>query len=150
MVELDRCYGVKGADIIFTPTQSWGPDALFRDLRDISRCMDAQMFHVQATHSGTEVMHRSLIVEPTGVPVARSEYRSNGLVSAVIDLDNDRPLRYVRNWTPHEPKGYLPQYQPTELPEMKNDLKLTILRQRRPELYQVLAPKPPQEQGGRE
>jgi hypothetical protein len=108
--------------------------------------MDAQMFHVQATHSGTEVMHRSLIVEPTGVPVARTEYRSKGLVSAVIDLDNDRPLRYVRNWTPHEPKGYLPQYQPTELPEMRNDLKITILRQRRPELYQVLAPKEPEEE----
>ena len=36
MVELDRCYAIQGADIVFTPTQSWGPDALFRDLRDIA------------------------------------------------------------------------------------------------------------------
>ena len=80
------------------------------------------------------------------MPVARTEYRSNGLVSAVIDLDNDRPRRFVRNWTPHEPKGYLPEYQDTEVPEMVNDLRETLLRQRRPELYQVLAPKPAEEQ----
>ncbi|MGQ9732386.1 MAG: carbon-nitrogen hydrolase family protein [Candidatus Zipacnadales bacterium] len=147
MVELDRCYGIKGADIIFTPTQSWGPDALFRNLRDISRAMDSQLFHVQATHSTQETMHRSLIIEPTGVPVARTEYRSNGLVTAVIDLDNDRPLRFIRNWKPHEPKGYLPEYQETVIPEMANDLKETILRQRRPELYQVLAPEPPTGKG---
>lgn len=141
MVELDRCYGIKGADILFTPTQSWGPDALFRNLRDISRAMDAQLFHVQATHASSETMHRSLIIEPTGVPVARTEYRGNGMVTAVLDLDCDRPLRFVRNWKLHEPKGYLPEYQDTEIPEMANDLRETILRQRRPELYQVLAPK---------
>jgi predicted amidohydrolase len=104
MVELDRCYGVKGAD--------------------------------------------SLIIEPTGVPVARTEYRSHGLVTAVIDLDNDRSLRFVRDWKPHEPKGYLPEYQDTQVPEMANDLKETILRQRRPELYQVLVPKPPEKKEG--
>ena len=141
LVELDRAYGVKGADILLFPTQDWGPDALHRDLREISRCMDAQLFHVQATHSATEARHRSMIVEPTGVVVARSQYLSNGLVSAVIDLDKDRPRRYVRTFTPHTPAGYLPQYQPTEFPEVRNDLKTTILRQRRPELYQVLAPK---------
>jgi predicted amidohydrolase len=142
MVELDRTYGVKGADILFTPTQSWGPDALLRNLRDTSRAMDAQLFHVQATHGTQETMHRSLIIEPTGVPVARTQYRSNGITTAIIDLDHDRPQRFIRNWKPHEPKGYLPEYQDTEVPEMANDLKETILRQRRPELYQVLAPKP--------
>jgi len=41
------------------------------------------------------------------------------------------------------PGGYLPEYQDPQLPQIANDLKETILRQRRPELYQVLAPKPP-------
>jgi len=145
LVELDRCYGVKGADIVCFPTQDWGPDALYRNLREVSRSMDAQVFHVQATHSTSEVMHRSLILEPTGVPVARTEYRSSGLTTAVIDLEKDRPLRYVRQWTPHEPKGYLPEYQDTEVPEARNDLKETILRQRRAELYQVLAPEKAEE-----
>lgn len=142
MVELDRSYGVKGADIIFTPTQSWGPDALFRELRDISRAMDAGLFHVQCTHEGTEVHHRSMIVEPTGVVVARSEYRKPSLVTALVDLDNDRPMRYVREYKPHTPGGYLPEYQPDQMPAAKNDLRETILQQRRPELYGALAPEP--------
>lgn len=139
MVELDRSYGLKGADIVVFPTQCWGPDALYRNLREISRSMDAQVFHLQPTHSMSEVQHRSIIVDPTGAIVASTEYLGNGLVTAVVDLDNHRPRRYVRNWTPFTPRGYLPQYQPTELPEVRNDLRETILRQRRPELYHVLA-----------
>lgn len=140
MVEMDRCYGIKGADVLFTPTQSWGPDALFRDLRDISRAMDTGMFLVECTHPSTEVRHRSLIVEPTGVVVARSEYRVASVFSAVVDLDNDRPQRYKREYTPHEPGGYLPEYQPDRMPAAANDLREVILAQRRPELYGVLAP----------
>jgi predicted amidohydrolase len=139
MVELDRCYGIKGADILFTPTQSWGPDALFRDLRDLSRAMDAQLFLVECTHPSSEVRHRSLIVEPTGVVVARSEYQQASLVSAVIDLDQDRPRRYLRRYTPHTPSGYLPEYQPDQMPQSANDLREVILAQRRPELYGILA-----------
>lgn len=138
--EIDRSYAVKGADLVLFSTQDWGPDALFRNQREISRSMDGQMFLLEATHSTTEVMHRSVVVEPTGVTAASSQYRSNGLVTAVIDLDKDRPARYVRNYKPHKPGGYLPEYQPTQIPEERHDLKETILRQRRPELYQILAP----------
>jgi predicted amidohydrolase len=139
--EIDHCYGIKGADIICVPTQSWGPDALHRDMRDIARTMDAGAFLVEATHSGSEARHRSIIVDPAGSIIASSSYMRPGLVSAEVDLDNDRPRRYIRDWTPHEPKGYLPDYQPTEFPAEANDLQDTIRRQRRPELYQVLAPK---------
>jgi len=142
MVEIDRCYAIEGADIVFFSTQDWGPDALWRNLRDISRTMDGQFFHVQATHSTSEVMHRSVIIDPCGVPVVRSRYLAPGIVSAVIDLDNDRPRRYVRKYTPYKPHGYLPQYQSTRIPETRNDLREVILRQRRPELYSVLAPEP--------
>jgi predicted amidohydrolase len=97
-VEIDRSYGVKGVDILFDLTQDWGPDAIHRNLRNITRAMDAQMFRVEATHSSSEVLHRSHVVEPTGILVAQSQYMSNGLVSAVIDLDNDRPRRFTRQW----------------------------------------------------
>lgn len=138
--EIDRCYGIKGADVICVPTQSWGPDALYRDNRDLARTMDAGAFLVEATHSGSEARHRSIIADPTGAIVASSPYMRPGLVSAVVDLDNDRPRRYIREWTPHEPAGYLPEYQPTEFPAVANDLQQTIRAQRRPALYQVLAP----------
>lgn len=143
LVEIDRSYAVKGVDLVLFPTQDWGPDALFRIQREISRSMDGQMFLLEATHSTTEVMHRSVVIEPTGVPVGSSQYRTSGLATAVIDLDKDRPARYVRNYRPHTPGGYLPEYQPTQIPEERSDLRETILRQRRPELYQILAPQKP-------
>jgi len=149
LVEIDRCYAVKGADLVLFATQDWGPDALFRIQREVSRCMDGQMFLLEATHSTTEVMHRSVVVEPTGVQVAASPYRGNGLATAVIDLDKDRPARYVRNFKPHTPAGYLPEYQPTQIPEERKDLQETILRQRRPELYQILAPEKPKPSAAR-
>lgn len=146
MVELDRCYAVQGADIVFTPTQSWGPDALFRNLRDISRAMDGVNFLVECTHPSTEAIHRSMIVDPTGAVIARGEYGKAGLVSAVVDLDADRPLRYLRVYDPHKPGGYLPEYQPTAMPRAANDLREAILQSRRPELYGPLAPQPPPNQ----
>ncbi len=139
LLEIDRCYAIKGADIVFFSTQDWGAGDVRRHLRDTTRAMDGQYFHVQATHASSETLHRSLVIDPTGMPVAASRYKAPGIVSAVIDLDNDRPRRYVRKFTAHAPRGYLPQYQPTEFPETQNDLKDTVLRQRRPELYAVLA-----------
>lgn len=138
MLELDRCYAIQGADLVFTPTQSWGPDALFRNLRDISRAMDGANFLVECTHHCTENIHRSMIVDPAGAVVARSEYNQPGLVSAVIDLDNV-PKRYLRVYDPHVPAGYLPQYQPTQMPRTADDLREAILSSRRPELYGPLA-----------
>ncbi len=140
MVELDRCFAIQGADIVFTPTQSWGPDALFRNLRDISRAMDGVHFLVESTHPSTEAIHRSMIVDPTGTIVAQSAYRRPGIVSAVIDLDADRPLRYLRVYDPHKPGGCLPEYQPTQMPRSANDLREAILASRRPALYTALVP----------
>jgi predicted amidohydrolase len=140
MVELDRSFAVQGVDIVFTPTQSWGPEALFRNLRDISRAMDGVNFLVECTHPTTEPIHRSMIVDPTGTIVAQSEYRRAGIVSAVVDLDADRPPRWLRVYDPHKPGGYLPEYQPTQMPRMASDLRETILASRRPALYAPLAP----------
>lgn len=139
-VEIDRCYGIKGADIVVVPTQSWGPDAWSRNLRDISRAMDAGVFFLECNSASSEVLHRSVIIEPTGAIVAAGRHAQNSIVSAVVDLDNDRPKRYIREWRPHTPGGYLPEFQHTELPRVANDLRETILRQRRPELYGVLRP----------
>ena len=138
LVELDRCYGVQDVDIMFDLTQDWGPDAIHRNLRNLSRCMDAGFFRVECTHRTSEPQHRSAIVEPTGIPVAQSEYLGSGIVTAVVDLDNDRPRRYAREWTERKPGGYLPEYQDTQMPKEYNDLRATVIRQRRPELYGVL------------
>jgi hypothetical protein len=111
--------------------QDWGAGGVHRMLRNVSRAMDGQFFRIEATHASTDSMHASHIVEPTGAVVARSAYGSAGLVSAVIDLDDDRPQRYLRRETLEERQ---------RSPGRVNDLRQTILAQRRPELYQVLAP----------
>ncbi len=61
------------------------------------------------------------------------------LLGPVIDLDN-RTRRYIREYTPHEPAGYLPEYQPDRLPASADDLREVIFAQRRPELYGALRP----------
>jgi predicted amidohydrolase len=139
MMELDRCYAVQGADIVFTPTQSWGPDALFRNLRDISRAMDGCVYLAECTHASSEALHRSMIVDPAGAVVARAEHNRAGIVTAEIDLGH-RPLRWQRVYRPHKPQGYLPEYQSTQLPQSSPDLRETILRCRRPVLYAALKP----------
>ena len=146
-VEIDRCYGVKGVDVVCVPTQSWGSDAWSRNIRDISRAMDAGVFFLECNSASSEVLHRSVIIEPTGAIVAAGGHHRESIVTAVVDLDHDRPQRYIREWTPHEPKGYLPEYQQTELPAVANDLRETILKQRRPGLYGVLSPEPPEGEG---
>jgi predicted amidohydrolase len=138
LVELDRCYGIMDTDLMFDATQDWGPDAIYRNLRNISRAMDAGFFRVECTHASSEPQHRSAIVEPTGIPVAQSEYLGNGIVTAVVDLDRQRPRRYAREWTERKPGGYLPEYQDTQMPKEYNDLRATVIRGRRPELYGVL------------
>jgi len=140
-LELDRCYAIGGADIVFTPTQSWGPDAIFRDLRDISRAMDGGYYLVECTHPSTEARHRTKIIDPAGAVVASSEYRRAGIVSAEIDLDAGRPVRALRVYDPHKPGGYLREFQPERMPRVANDLLEAILAARRPDLYGDLAPK---------
>lgn len=138
MVELDRAYGVKGADIMFDLTQDWGPDAIHRNLRNLSRCMDNLFFRVEDTHTSSETLHRSTIIDPCGVAVAQSDYLGGGIVSAVVDLDQNRPRRYSRQWREHQPGGYLPEYQDTQMPTETNDLREVLLAARRPELYGVI------------
>jgi predicted amidohydrolase len=140
MCELDRAYGLKGADLMFDLTQDWGPDAIYRNLRNFGRCMDAGFFRVECTHQSSEPLHRSGIIDPSGVPVAQTRYLGNSIVTAVVDLDNDRPRRYSREWRVNKPGGYLPEYQDTQMPKEYNDLRETIIKQRRPELYGALWP----------
>ncbi|MHB8994994.1 MAG: carbon-nitrogen hydrolase family protein [Armatimonadota bacterium] len=138
LLELDRCYGVQGVDIMFDLTQDWGPDAIHRNLRNFSRSMDGGFFRVECTHQSSEPLHRSGIIDPSGVPVAQTRYLGNSVVMALVDLDNDRPRRYTREWRERKPGGYLPEYQDTQMPKEYNDLRETIIKQRRPELYGAL------------
>ncbi len=134
-LEVPRCLMVQGADLLFFPTQSWGSDATMRVDRDLSRAMNGGLFLVEATCPSSEPMHNSHIYSPSGAILAQSPYNAEGYCLATIDLDQQRPKRHAREWTPHTPGGYLPEYQPDRKPKEYNDLFDTIRRQRRPALY---------------
>ncbi len=139
--EIDRSFFIKGAELLCFPTMSWEPDGIYRNNRDFARALDTQMFQIQSTHLQTEFVHRSFVVEPTGIPIVQNRYSRRGdIVSAVIDLDNDRPKRFVRQYTQRGPGGYMPRYKPDFVPGMQNDLADVIRQQRRPELYISLWP----------
>ena len=135
LVEIPRCVAVQGADLLFTPTQSWGPDSTHRDDRDISRAMLGGFFLVEATDPSSEPTHNSRVINPCGAVVAMSGYYRSGLCVAELELDQDRPRRYARSWTPREIQGYLPEYQTDRVPQETNDLFDVVRQQRRPELY---------------
>jgi len=142
--ELERCYSLLGADIVLSPSQSWSPDPVTRDQRDCARAMDGGFFLLETTHPSSAARHRSRIIDPCGVVIARSAHHRAGLVTAEVDLDRDRPLRAIRKWRPAPPIPFEdhPSWPtvsyPDELPETANDLQETIRRQRRPELYGAL------------
>ena len=97
------------------------------------------MFEIQSTQQTSEFVHRSFILEPTGIPTVQTRYSRRGdVVSAVIDLDNDRPKRFVRQDGKRRVGGYLPEYKPDYVPAMLNDLADVLRQQRRPELYSFL------------
>lgn len=139
--EIARCLHVLGADLLLSPTQDWGAGGTARNERDISRAMNGGFFHVEATHASTEPLHQSRIIAPDGAIPAQASFNRPGIVSAVIDLDHDRPRRYAREWTPRDVGGYLPEFQADRVPKAYDDLYDVIRQQRRPELYRpILAP----------
>jgi predicted amidohydrolase len=139
--EIDRCYALRGAELLLTPTQSWGPDAAFRERREMARASDNGLWLASITHAQSESAHRSFICDPTGVIVARSEYWRNGLTTAVIDLDNV-PARFGRETVKVAVEGYLPEYQTANLPKRHNDWRSVLLGMRRPALYELVATPP--------
>jgi predicted amidohydrolase len=136
--EIDRCYFVQGAELMVTPTQSWGPYARYREMREMGRCIDNVMYLVSSCFSDSETDHRSFIVDPCGVIVARSQYWDNGLFCCDINLDN-KPRRFIREYTRYERKGYLPEFMSGLRPAMANDYAQVLRACRRPELYGIIA-----------
>jgi hypothetical protein len=71
--------------------------------------------------------------------MARGEYWRNGVLTAVIDLDNT-PYRFTHGMEDVQLGGYLPEYQSPRHPIRKRDLREALFEGRRPELYGALTP----------
>lgn len=132
VVEVARIYGVKGAEILFWPTQAYGPSEDFLITLIRSRAMDNQMYCVASNfckkpyHPGKE-MGRACIVGLDGKIIVDTG-NSPGLATADIDLDEQIKL----DWS------YTGKFCKTLTKNIPN-LKKMIYKTRRPKLYGALA-----------
>jgi len=148
--EIDRVAGLHQVDLMLHHTQDAGPFTEHTRLRDHHRCVDNGFFYLRAAGGTAQTDHRTYIMDPWGVILGASQFgTSNEPVVVTLQLDN-RPKYYewpeeVRKAGPYpDPvkrgipdKDRLKMYGRFNRPEAKGDLRATLLRCRRPELYKA-------------
>jgi len=135
--EIDRVAALHQVDLMLLHTQDAGPCAEHVRLRDARRCVDDGYFLLRAAGQSRQSDHRTYIMDPWGMRLAGSQFRTdNAPVVAVLALDN-RPKYY--EWPPEARKaGAYPDPWKRDLrPAARGDLRAIILRQRRPGLYRA-------------
>jgi predicted amidohydrolase len=123
--EIARIYALRGTEILFWSTMSWGPTDRFLTVLLASRAMDNQFYCVHSNFAGLPHLPgkprgRACIVGPDGEFRADTGHRP-GIATATIDLDEG-----YEYWVTGALKGQLPT------------LKETMLGLRRPETYNDL------------
>ncbi len=146
--EIDRVAALHQVDLMLLPTQDAGPYSEHIRLRDNHRCIDNGYYLLRAAGGGAESDHRTYIMDPWGMVLAASQRRVNNQpIITSIDLDN-RPQYY--EWPEEVRKGgtypdpvkrgisaenRVKMYGQYNRPVANGDLRGTILKCRRPELY---------------
>ena len=138
-VEAVRGYG---AEIVFCPSQSWGPSGQFNLWMQQARAIDNGVWMAAAHLPMSEISQRSYVLDPYGYILAASRYWCDSVCTAEIDLDAS-PIWFARSDTPGRAgqKGYLAGYYPKTVPEKRTDFRSVLMAVRRPELYQSIPEK---------
>lgn len=138
--EIARIFALRGAEILFWSTMSWGPTDRFLTVLLAARAMDNQVYCVHSNFAGLPFLPgkprgRACIVGPDGETRADTGHRP-GIASAIIDLDE--PYEY---WVPGKLKQELPTLKEAHLglrrPETYSDLVRTDIPR---EQWQVKSP----------
>jgi predicted amidohydrolase len=140
--EISRSLALQGAEIIFCPSQSWGPSGQFNLWMQQARAIDNGVWIAAAHLPMSEISQRSYVLDPYGYIQAASRYWSDSVCTAEIDLDAG-PLWFAQSDKPGRAgqPGYLAGYYPQTVPERRDDLRSVLLAGRRPELYQAIPEK---------
>ena len=150
--EIDRVAALRQVDLVLLHTQDAGPYSESIRLRDGHRCVDNGYYLLRAGGRGAECDHRTYIMDPWGMVLAASQYRAaNPPVVTTIDL-NSRPVYYEwpkgvrKSGTYPDPvkrgisdEDRIKMYGRFNRPVAAGDLRATILKCRRPELYRQRA-----------
>lgn len=137
--EIARSLALQGAEIIFCPSQSWGPSGQFNLWMQQARAIDNGVWIAAAHLPMSEISQRSYVLDPYGYIQAASRYWTDSVCTAEIDLDAG-PTWFARSDKPGRAgqPGYLAGYYPKTIPERRDDLRSVLLAGRRPELYKVI------------
>jgi predicted amidohydrolase len=140
--EISRALAIQGAEIIFCPSQSWGPSGTFNLWMQQARAIDNCVVMAAAHFPMSDISQRSYVIDPYGYPLAASGYWSEGIVTTEVDLDAGRTW-FAQSDKPGTAgrKGYLAGYYPKTVPQQRTDLREVLLAGRRPELYKVISEK---------
>ena len=140
--EITRALAIQGAEIIFCPSQSWGPSGQFNLWMQQARAIDNGVWMAAAHLPMSEISQRSYVLDPYGYILAASRYWCDSVCTADIDLDAS-PIWFARSDTPGRAgrRGYLAGYYPKTIPEKRTGLRSVLLAGRRPELYKSIPEK---------
>ncbi len=85
--EISRALALQGAEIIFCPSQSWGPSGQFNLWMQQARAIDNGVWIAAAHLPMSEISQRSYVMDPYGYIQAASRYWSDSVCTAEVDLD---------------------------------------------------------------
>lgn len=137
--EIDRVAALHQVDLMLLPTQDAGPFTEHTRLRDHHRCVDNGYFLLRAASATAQSDHRSYIMDPWGMMLGGTQFRtSNEPVVVTLQLDN-RPKYY--EWPAEVRKSgpYPDPYKRHLRPVARGDLRDVLLGCRRAELYRPQA-----------
>jgi predicted amidohydrolase len=137
--EIDRVLALKGAEIIFDPSQMWGADGYNNQLMLRARAIDNGCWVACAHWNSSDAGLRSLIIDPYGHVMAASQFQQEGAI--FVDIDFSQSKVYYAGRKPQQPKrgkDGIPSYFTEDIPEQHPGWRDMIFARRRPELYGIL------------
>ena len=137
--EIDRVLALKGAEIIFDPSQHWGADGYNNELMLRARAIDNGCWVACAHWNTSDVGLRSLIIDPYGYVMAASHFQKEGAVFVDVDFE-DRKVYYEGKKASQPKRGAsgIPSYFSENIPEQKPGWRDIMFSRRRPSLYGII------------
>ncbi|HUT91028.1 MAG TPA: carbon-nitrogen hydrolase family protein [Thermoguttaceae bacterium] len=136
--EIDLVARLHQVDLLLHHTQDAGPFTEHTRLRDHHRAVDCGYFLLRATSQTGQTDHRAYVMDPWGMILAASQFRTgNEPVIVTLQLDN-RPPYYEWPEEIRQRGPYPDPYKSGKRPVAQGDLRAVLLAARRPELYKPL------------
>lgn len=137
--EIDRVLALKGAEIIFDPSQMWGADGETNELMLRARAIDNGVWMACAHWNTSDPGLRSVIIDPYGKVRAASAFQAEGVIAVDIDFDVQKVYYAGRRAEQPTPGAEgIPSYFTGDLPEQLPGWRQMIFSRRRPELYGII------------